>query len=42
MGRIVLFRNKTSGDTGLYAIVSGAYAGWYGIGGSSTAYSLVK
>jgi len=37
----VLLRNNTTGDTGFYAISNGVNTGWYDLGGSSTAYSVV-
>jgi endoglucanase len=37
----ILFRNDSTGDTWYGALNTGAFAGWYQIGGSSTAYSVV-
>ena len=37
----VLYRNDSTGDTGVYAISNGANTGWHDVGASSTAYSIV-
>jgi hypothetical protein len=37
----ILYRDNTTGDTGVYEIVNGVNVGWIDIGGSSTAYSVV-
>jgi hypothetical protein len=33
--------SETTGDTGFYDIVNGINTGWYDVGASSTAYSVV-
>jgi hypothetical protein len=37
----ILFRNNATGDTGYYAISNGSNTGWYDVGPSSTAYTIV-
>lgn len=37
----ILFRNNSTGDTGFYRTVNGAFGGWGQIGSSSTAYAVV-
>jgi hypothetical protein len=37
----VLYRNDSTGDTGVYAISNGVNTGWHDVGASSTAYVIV-